>query len=29
LLNTSGVAATPSSPLAKEKIRRRGLEVEG
>jgi len=28
LLNTSGVAATPSSPLAKEKVRRRGLEAK-
>ena len=29
LLNTSGVAATPSLPLSQEAIQRRGLEVEG
>lgn len=29
LLNTSGVAATPSLPLGQETTQRRGLEVEG
>ena len=29
LLNTSGVAATPSLPLSQEATQRRGLEVEG